>query len=86
MIFIVNDSFSDDKKFVPIKKFEVQFQFSRFFPFRKRDFYASDSSDETVIQKFSDKEIDGDENPNIEKSIEEGIEKSIKEDIKKVVE
>jgi hypothetical protein len=49
MIFTVNDSSSDDKEFVSIEKFETQFQFSRFFPSRKRGFYTSDSNDEEMI-------------------------------------
>jgi flagellar biosynthesis/type III secretory pathway protein FliH len=97
IIFIISDS-SNDEEFILIKEFEIQFQFFRFFPSDKRDFYASDSSDKEMIQKISDKKIGGDESvnieedikkaieKNIEEGIEEGIEKGIEEGIKEVVE
>jgi hypothetical protein len=82
----VNDNFSDNEEFISIKEFEIQIQFSRFFPFRKRDFYVSDSSDKEMIQEVSDKGIGGDEGANIEEGIEKSIEKRIEERIKEVVE
>jgi hypothetical protein len=39
-----------------------------------------------MIQKISDKRIDGDESVNIEKNIEESIEKDIEKDIEKGIE
>jgi hypothetical protein len=98
IIFIISDSSSDFEGFISSKKFEIQFQFSQFFPPGKRSFYASDSNDKKIILKISDKGIDGDEGVNIKESIkkdikkdiekffEEGIEKSIKEGIKEVIE
>jgi hypothetical protein len=72
IIFTVSGS-SSDEGFVPIEELEVQFQPSRPFPFGKRGFYASDSSDEEVIQEVSDEGIGGDEGVNMEEGIEEGI-------------
>jgi hypothetical protein len=81
----MNGSFSDDEEFVPIKKFKIQFQFSRSFPLRKRGFYASDSNDEEVIQKISDKGIGGDESVNMEEGIKKGIEKGIKKIVEEII-
>jgi hypothetical protein len=86
IIFIVSDNFSDNEGFISIEKFEFQFQFSRFFPSDKRDFYTFDSSDEKIIQKISDKGIGGDEGVNIEENIEEDIKEIVEQIIKKIVE
>jgi hypothetical protein len=81
----VSGSFSDNEGFVPIKEFETQFQSSRPFPLRKRNFYTSDSSDKEIIQKISDEGIGGDESVNMEEGIKKGIEKGIKKIVEEII-
>jgi hypothetical protein len=85
----VSDNSNDEREFISIEKFEIRFPPSLFFPPRRRDFYASDSSDEKIIKEINNKGIGGDENVNIEenvkKIIEEDLEMIVKEIVEKIV-
>jgi hypothetical protein len=82
----VSDNSDDDKEFISIKKFEIQFPLSLFFPFRRRGFYASDSNDKKIIERINDKRISGDEDINIEKSAERIVEGDVERVVERVVE
>jgi hypothetical protein len=78
----ISDDSNDEKEFISINNFEIQFP-----PFssskRRKDFYTSDSNDKKVNEKIGNK-IDSDEtdeNVNIKKIVE----KIVKEIIEKVL-
>jgi hypothetical protein len=78
----MNDDFNDEKEFISINNFEIQFPpppFSR----RRKDFYTSDSSDKEINEGIGDK-INGDETDE-SVNMEEGVEEVVEEIIKKVL-
>jgi hypothetical protein len=82
----VSDNFNDEKEFIFINNFEVQFPFFPF-PKRRRDFYTSDSNDEEVNERIGDKIFgdETDENVNMEKSDKEIVKKIVEEIVKEII-
>jgi hypothetical protein len=75
----VSDDSNDERGYVLIEELKIQFPPFLFLPPRRRGFYASDSNDEEIIEKISNKGIGGDGGVSIEKGVEEIVEEVVEE-------